>query len=120
MRELCKAMVGGRVKYRRSGSSHDGNSDHPVASRYQILHAVGLGKKHREACLVRWPVPALRFARLKKILQTLSMTKSQAKIAIIPGGSRGLGRSIVLNLAKRGVDSIFTYHSNRPEAGKVS
>src|ERR1700740_514678 len=48
------------------------------------------------------------------------MTKSQDKIAIITGGSRGLGRSIVLNLAKRGVDSIFTYHSNRPEAGKVS
>jgi NAD(P)-dependent dehydrogenase (short-subunit alcohol dehydrogenase family) len=42
------------------------------------------------------------------------------KIAIITGGSRGLGRSMVLSLAKRGVDSIFTYHSNRPQAEKVS
>jgi NAD(P)-dependent dehydrogenase (short-subunit alcohol dehydrogenase family) len=41
------------------------------------------------------------------------------KIAIVTGGSRGLGRSTVLALAKRGVDSIITYHSNRAEADKV-
>lgn len=46
-------------------------------------------------------------------------THSSAKIAIVTGGSRGLGRSTVLSLAKRGVDSIFTYHSNQAEAGKV-
>jgi NAD(P)-dependent dehydrogenase (short-subunit alcohol dehydrogenase family) len=48
------------------------------------------------------------------------MTKSHDKIAIITGGSRGLGRSTVLSLANRGVDSIFTYHSNQAEAEKVS
>ena len=42
------------------------------------------------------------------------------KIAIVTGGSRGLGRSTVLSLAKRGVDSIFTYHSNQSEAEKVA
>lgn len=41
------------------------------------------------------------------------------KLAIVTGGSRGLGRSMVLSLARRGVDSIFTYHSNRAEAEKV-
>jgi NAD(P)-dependent dehydrogenase (short-subunit alcohol dehydrogenase family) len=41
------------------------------------------------------------------------------KIAVITGGSRGLGRSTVLSLARRGVDSIFTYNSNRGEAEKV-
>jgi len=41
------------------------------------------------------------------------------KVAIVTGGSRGLGRDTVLNLAKRGVDSIFTYHSNQAEAEKV-
>jgi NAD(P)-dependent dehydrogenase (short-subunit alcohol dehydrogenase family) len=40
-------------------------------------------------------------------------------IAIVTGGSRGLGRSTVLALAKRGVHSIFTYNSNRSEAEKV-
>jgi NAD(P)-dependent dehydrogenase (short-subunit alcohol dehydrogenase family) len=46
------------------------------------------------------------------------MTTS-APIAIVTGGSRGLGRSTVLSLAKRGVHSIFTYHSNRGEADRV-
>jgi NAD(P)-dependent dehydrogenase (short-subunit alcohol dehydrogenase family) len=41
------------------------------------------------------------------------------KIAIVTGGSRGLGRSTVLSLARRGVDSIFTYHANRAEAERV-
>ena len=41
------------------------------------------------------------------------------KVAIVTGGSRGLGRNTVLNLAKRGVNSIFTYHSNQSEAEKV-
>lgn len=40
-------------------------------------------------------------------------------IAIVTGGSRGLGRSTVLALAKRGVRSIFTYHSNAADAEKV-
>ncbi len=41
------------------------------------------------------------------------------KIAIVTGGSRGLGRNTVLNLARRGVRSIFTYNSNRAEADSL-
>lgn len=44
---------------------------------------------------------------------------SDARIAIVTGGSRGLGRSTVLSLARRGIASIFTYNSNRAEAEKV-
>jgi NAD(P)-dependent dehydrogenase (short-subunit alcohol dehydrogenase family) len=44
---------------------------------------------------------------------------SNTKIAIITGGSRGLGRDSVLSLAKRGVHAIFTYNSNRAEAEEV-
>jgi NAD(P)-dependent dehydrogenase (short-subunit alcohol dehydrogenase family) len=44
---------------------------------------------------------------------------SANKIAIVTGGSRGLGRNTVLKLAERGIDTIFTYHSNRAEADKV-
>lgn len=46
-------------------------------------------------------------------------TTSVTKIAIVTGGSRGLGRNTVLSLAKCGVDSIFTYNSNRAEADRV-
>jgi NAD(P)-dependent dehydrogenase (short-subunit alcohol dehydrogenase family) len=38
------------------------------------------------------------------------------RTAIITGGSRGMGRNTAVNLAKRGVDVIFTYHSNQAEA----
>jgi NAD(P)-dependent dehydrogenase (short-subunit alcohol dehydrogenase family) len=46
-------------------------------------------------------------------------TQTKTKIAIVTGGSRGLGRNTILSLAKRGVDSIFTYNSNQAEAEKV-
>ncbi len=42
------------------------------------------------------------------------------KIAIVTGGSRGLGRNTILSLAQRGVDTIFTYHSSRKDADAVS
>jgi len=40
-------------------------------------------------------------------------------IALVTGGSRGLGRSTALHLAARGVDVILTYHSNAAEAQAV-
>lgn len=42
-----------------------------------------------------------------------------SKIAIVTGGSRGLGRDMVINLAKNGNNIIFTYHSNKSKADKV-
>ncbi len=45
--------------------------------------------------------------------------EGQPPVAIITGGSRGLGRNTVLSLAKQGVSTIFTYHSNGEEAEKV-
>src|SRR5580704_14699480 len=52
-------------------------------------------------------------------MTTTNAELSKTKIAIITGGSRGLGRNTVINLAKRGVHSIFTYNSNSAEADKV-
>jgi NAD(P)-dependent dehydrogenase (short-subunit alcohol dehydrogenase family) len=52
-------------------------------------------------------------------MSTTNAELSRTRIAIVTGGSRGLGRNTVINLAKRGVHSIFTYNSNRAEADKV-
>ena len=46
-------------------------------------------------------------------------TPSEPKIAIVTGGSRGLGRSTALSLAARGVDSIVTYKTHQDEAANV-
>ncbi len=42
--------------------------------------------------------------------------QSTTKVAIVTGGSRGLGRNTAISLARRGVDVILTYHANRAEA----
>jgi NAD(P)-dependent dehydrogenase (short-subunit alcohol dehydrogenase family) len=41
------------------------------------------------------------------------------RIALITGGSRGLGRSMAQGLAAHGVDVLFTYHSAEAEAASV-
>ncbi len=43
----------------------------------------------------------------------------RTKIAIVTGGSRGIGRSTVENLARLGINVIFTYHSRREDAEAV-
>lgn len=41
------------------------------------------------------------------------------RIAIVTGGSRGLGKNAALKLAERGISIILTYNSQRQEAEKV-
>jgi len=43
----------------------------------------------------------------------------QAKIAVVTGGSRGLGRDMALQLASNQVDVILTYRSKQEEAEEV-
>jgi len=41
------------------------------------------------------------------------------KIALVTGGSRGLGKNIALALAKKGIDVVLTYHTNQAAADEV-
>src|SRR4051812_38280185 len=41
------------------------------------------------------------------------------KIALVTGGSRGLGKDMALNIAKKGLDVLLTYHSKKEEAQAV-
>lgn len=44
---------------------------------------------------------------------------SQQKIALVTGGSRGLGKNMALSLAKKGVDVLITYNRKQDEAQNV-
>ena len=41
------------------------------------------------------------------------------KVALITGGSRGLGRSMANKLAEKGTHVVITYNANKTEADKV-
>jgi NAD(P)-dependent dehydrogenase (short-subunit alcohol dehydrogenase family) len=45
--------------------------------------------------------------------------KKEIKIALITGGSRGLGKNMALELAKKGLHIILTYNSNEEKAKEV-
>lgn len=45
--------------------------------------------------------------------------ENKNKIALVTGGSRGLGKDMVLSLAKKGLDVVLTYHSKKDEAEAV-
>ena len=45
--------------------------------------------------------------------------ETRTKIALITGGSRGLGKNSALKIAQKGLDVIITYKSNKEEADKV-
>ena len=47
------------------------------------------------------------------------MENTTNKAALVTGGSRGLGKDMSLQLAKKGFDIILTYNSNANEATKV-
>ena len=41
------------------------------------------------------------------------------KIALVTGGSRGLGKDMAISLAKKGIQVILTYNSKKEEAAAV-
>ena len=44
---------------------------------------------------------------------------STTKIALVTGGSRGLGKEMAISLAKKGIDVIITYRSKEAEAKEI-
>jgi NAD(P)-dependent dehydrogenase (short-subunit alcohol dehydrogenase family) len=54
--------------------------------------------------------------RRETFMAVENTSHSKTKIALITGGSRGLGHNTALSLAHKGVDVIITYHSNQVEA----
>ena len=49
-----------------------------------------------------------------------SKRELEGKKALVTGGSRGIGRAVCLELARRGTDVAFIYHSRDIEAGATA
>jgi 3-oxoacyl-[acyl-carrier protein] reductase len=47
------------------------------------------------------------------------MSANQGKVAVVTGGSRGIGRAIVIALAEAGFNVVFSYASNKTAATEV-
>jgi NAD(P)-dependent dehydrogenase (short-subunit alcohol dehydrogenase family) len=45
--------------------------------------------------------------------------ENKNKIALVTGGSRGLGKDMAMSLAQKGLDVVLTYHSKKEEAESV-
>ncbi len=60
---------------------------------------------------IHWGALFRNFVPESKI--KIKMAKS--KIALVTGGSRGLGEDMAINLAKKGLDVVLTYRSNKEE-----
>jgi NAD(P)-dependent dehydrogenase (short-subunit alcohol dehydrogenase family) len=45
---------------------------------------------------------------------------NETKIALVTGGSRGLGKDMALSLARKGIDVVLTYRSKESEAREVT
>ena len=52
-------------------------------------------------------------------VDSMDTSADRRKVAIVTGGSRGIGRDTVVRLAGRGVDTIFTFHQHRADAEAV-
>lgn len=61
----------------------------------------------------------LRVLYQKYLVNQEFLIMTQQKIALVTGGSRGLGRDMAINIAKKGLDVVLTYHSNKTAADEV-
>jgi NAD(P)-dependent dehydrogenase (short-subunit alcohol dehydrogenase family) len=79
-----------------------------------------MGKKFESSGIQQNASPGVASSHRTNLKESVMPHENQAnskrRIAIVTGGSRGLGRNTVVSLAGRGVDVILTYHSNKAEA----
>lgn len=67
----------------------------------------------------RTGIPARRPTKFDQNLLNLQTTLTMNQVALITGGSRGLGKDMALRLAQTGCDIIITYKSKLEEASGV-
>jgi len=74
--------------------------------------------------MIHWFMRQVQINKLGAIgsrpFERRSPMSTQTPIALITGGSRGLGKSMALKLAEHGTDVVLTYRSNKAEADAVA
>src|ERR1700680_2248279 len=85
------------------------------AGDHRMQQSVGLGNYTGGLCIQEKPLPTstegMRITQLQK--------ETSMKIALVTGGSRGLGKSMSLHIAAKGNDGVLTYRSKKAEAERL-
>jgi NAD(P)-dependent dehydrogenase (short-subunit alcohol dehydrogenase family) len=63
--------------------------------------------------------PALQASTFAALNHKTTKAMKNSKIALVTGGSRGLGKDMALRLAEKGLSVVLTYHSKKSEAEAV-
>jgi hypothetical protein len=62
------------------------------------------------------PEPSVSFQAIKDVWQMRVTPQQKTGLLLLPAEVAAWARNTALNLARRGVDIIFSYRANRPEA----
>ena len=82
---------------------------------YASISEMNSGKDNIDKCnnLLEWYIAHLCATKtIEKFMDT-------KKIALVTGGSRGLGKDMALSLAKKGINVLLTYNSKKEDADAV-